>query len=142
MSFGRHRSSLPAAGTLLAALLLGQVGEAKPPSALQGKLLSAAGTGPILRTREKDYPLSAKTSYLLHTLQDTRLNGRNVRLEGREESDGRFQVERLYTVRECKLYRVRYYCEVCNIEALEPGSCVCCQQPTELQELPLTKPDK
>jgi hypothetical protein len=34
---------------------------------------------------------------------------------------------------------VRYFCEVCNVEALEPGDCVCCQAPTELQEVPVDK---
>ena len=30
----------------------------------------------------------------------------------------------------------------CHIVALEPGRCVCCQQPTELQEVPLNKQDR
>ena len=134
--FGFGRSGLFAVG-LLAVLLTGQICVAKPPSTLQGKLLATAGTGPTLRTPQKDYPLSGETSYLFHTLQDARLRGREVRLEGTEKPDGTFQVQRLYTVRQGKLYTVRYYCEVCHIEALEPGNCVCCQQPTELQELPL-----
>jgi hypothetical protein len=54
------------------------------------------------------------------------------------KADGTFQVERLYTVKDGRLYRVRYFCKICNIEALEPGNCVCCQQPTELQEIPVT----
>ncbi len=101
--------------------------------------MSIPGTGPILRTQKKDYPLAGKTPYLFHTLQDKRLIDRELRVEGTTRPDGTFEVERLYTVREGKLYRVRYYCEVCNIEALEPGNCVCCQQPTELQEIPATE---
>jgi hypothetical protein len=87
---------------------------------------------------EKDQPLSATTTYLFHTLLDKRLANREVRLEGTVKADGTFEVERLYTVRNGKLYRVRYFCKVCNLEALEPGDCVCCQQPTELQEIPVT----
>lgn len=121
-----------------AAAFANQVGEAtKPPLSLQGKLISLLGTGPALRTPKKDYRLAGKTQYLFHTLQDKRLLDREVRLEGTERADGSFEVERVYTVRNGKLYRVRYYCEVCNIEALEPGDCVCCQQPTELQEIPV-----
>jgi len=105
-------------------------------AALEGKLLSISGQGPALRIHEKDQPLSATTTYLFHTLLDKRLANREVRLEGTMKADGTFEVERLYTVRNGKLYRVRYFCKVCNIEALEPGDCVCCQQPTELQEIP------
>ena len=86
----------------------------------------------------KDQPLSATTTYLLHTLSDKRLANREVRLEGTMKADGTFEAERLYTVRDGKLYRVRYFCKVCNIEALEAGDCVCCQHPTELQEIPVT----
>jgi hypothetical protein len=103
---------------------------------LAGKLLSISGEGPVLRIHEKDQPLSATTTYLFHTLLDKRLFNREVRLEGTMKADGTFEVERLYTIRNGKLYRVRYFCKVCNLEALEPGNCVCCQQPTELQEIP------
>ena len=111
-------------------------------AALAGQLLSISGQGPALRIHEKDQPLSATTTYLFHTLLDKRLANREVRLEGTMKADGTFEVERLYTVRNGKLYRVRYFCKVCNIEALEPGDCVCCQQPTELQEIPVTDDTK
>ncbi len=114
------------------------VEQAKLPVSLEGKLVSFAGGEPGLQTARKRFALSGKTSYLQHTLEDKRLLGREVRLEGSAKSDGSFVVERLYTVREGKVYRVRYFCEVCNIEALEPGNCVCCQQPTELQEIPVS----
>jgi len=106
-------------------------------AALEGKLLSVPGEGPALRIREKDQPLSATTTYLFHTLLDKRLANREVRVEGTMQADGTFEAERLYTVKDGKLYRVRYFCKTCNIEALEPGDCVCCQQPTELQEIPV-----
>ena len=117
----------------------GQVGEPKSPQALQGKLLFLARTGPIVRTAKKDYQVSARTTYLLHTLQDKRLLNREVHLEGTLKPDGTLEVAKLYTVRNGQLYRVRYFCETCNIEALEPGACVCCQQPTELQEIPVSQ---
>jgi hypothetical protein len=64
-----------------------------------------------------------------------------VRLEGTPQPDGTFQVQWLYTIHNGKLFRVRYFCATCNIVALEPGNCVCCQQPTELQEIPVDKLD-
>jgi hypothetical protein len=118
---------------------LGQVHSPESPTNLEGKLFSVPGSGLVLRSAKKDYPITAKTTYLVHTLQDKRLASRQVRLEGAIKADGTFEVAKLFTVRAGKLYRVRYYCEVCNIEALEPGNCVCCQQPTELQEIPVDK---
>jgi len=104
---------------------------------LTGKLETLPGTGLVLQTAKTNYSLTARTTYLLHTLQDRRLANRQVRLEGTKKPDGTFEVAKLFTVRNGKLYRVRYFCEICNIEALEPGNCVCCQQPTELQEIPV-----
>jgi hypothetical protein len=109
---------------------------------LQGRLIVAGGGGPALKTTQSDYTLSAKTSYLLHTLQDQRLLNREVRVEGTLKPDHTFEVAHLFTVRDGKLYKVRYYCDICNIAALEPGNCVCCQRPTELQEIPLNKVGK
>jgi hypothetical protein len=138
--FSLGRCCLPLlAFVLLAPGWLGAKSEGKPPAALEGKLLSTPGVGPVLKEHGKDQLLSAVTPYLLHTLEDKRLANREVRVEGVPKADGSFEVARLYTIRNGKLYRVRYFCNVCNIEALEPGNCVCCQQPTELQEIPVTE---
>ena len=106
-------------------------------AALEGKLLSLPGEGPVLQIHGKDQPLSAATTYLFHTLLDKRLANREVRLEGTMKADGTFEAERLFTIKDGKLYRVRYFCKVCNLEALEPGDCICCQRPTELEEIPV-----
>jgi len=133
-------------GFLVASPLVGAAwsagAESKPLTALQGKLSAAPDKCPVLRMDGKEQPLSAITPYLMHTLADKRLASREVRVEGRMMPDGTFQVEWLYTLHNGKLYRVRYFCNVCNIEALEPGDCVCCQQPTELQEIPVTEEHK
>ena len=111
-------------------------------SVFEGQLLSVPGRGPVLRVHNKDYRLAAKATYLFHTLEDKRLGNREVRLEGTMKRDGTLEVARLYTVHNGKLFRVRYYCDVCNIVALEPGPCVCCQRPTELQEIPVSETDQ
>ena len=54
-------------------------GETRHLAALEGKLLSIPGQGPVLRIHEKDQPLSATTTYLFHTLLDKRLSNREVR---------------------------------------------------------------
>ena len=106
---------------------------------LEGKLVQISDAAPVLKSQGKDYPLSATTPWVFHTLHDKRLANRTVRMEGTVQPDGTFRIERFYTVRGGKLYRVRYFCDVCNIEALEPGDCVCCQEPTEFQEIPVSE---
>jgi hypothetical protein len=113
----------------------------KPLAVLEGKLVTTRGDCPLVEINGHNQPLTAYTPALFHTLQDKRLNGREVRLEGLPQPDGSFQVQWLYTVHNGKLFRVRYFCSTCNIVALEPGNCVCCQQPTELQEIPVDKQD-
>ena len=108
----------------------------QPLAVLVGTLVTTHGDCPFLRINGREQPLAANTPYLLHTLQDKRLDGREVHLEGTTQPDGSFEVQWLYTIRNGKLFRVRYFCARCNIVALEPGNCVCCQQPTELQEVP------
>jgi hypothetical protein len=115
--------------------------QAKPLSVLEGKLLTTRGDCPLLKINGREQGLSANTPYLLATLQDKRLDGRDVRLEGIAKPDGSFEVNWLYTVHNGRLFRVRYFCATCNIVALGPGNCVCCQQPTELQEIPKEKSD-
>ncbi len=116
--------------------------QAPATQTITGKLGFENGTGPVLETKGKNVTLSASTPYLFHTLSDERMRNKDVRLEGTRLPDGGFQVQTVLTVHDGKLYRVRYYCETCNIEAVEPGPCVCCQQPVELQEVPLDKSDK
>lgn len=114
-----------------------QTGDAKPPLPIEGKLVQLPGTGPVLQVKGKDFDLSARTTWLFHTLQDKRLANREIRVEGEWQPDGTLKVDHFFTVHNGRLFRVRYFCEVCNIEALEPGNCVCCQQPTEMQEIPV-----
>jgi hypothetical protein len=109
---------------------------ARGPVTLDGKLITSAGKRPVLKTAKQEYPLTATTTYVLHTLQDNRLGGREIQVQGTLGRGGTFEVSKFFTVRSGKLYRVRYYCETCNIVALEPGRCICCQQTTELQEIP------
>ncbi|HXJ94285.1 MAG TPA: hypothetical protein VMT20_15665 [Terriglobia bacterium] len=103
---------------------------------LEGKLIITEGEGLRLATPGGDIAVTSDNPQLLHTLQDTRLAGRQVKLEGRRKPDGAFNASQIVVVRDGKLYRLRYYCHVCNIPATEPGPCVCCQRPTELEEIP------
>ena len=108
---------------------------------LQGTLLFIEGTGPVVKTGSKQVPLAGRYEYIFRTLEDKRLRNDEVRLEGELQADGNFQVDDIFTIHHGEVYRVRYYCETCNIVGLGPGKCVCCQQPTELQEVPVNKND-
>jgi hypothetical protein len=112
--------------------------QAKPALPVEGTLLQLP-SGPVLRVHGKDYSLSTVRTWHFNSLKDKRLANREIRVEGEWAPDGTLKVSQFYTVKNGKLYRVRYFCEVCNIEALEPGNCVCCQAPTELQEIPVTE---
>lgn len=69
-------------------------------------------------------------------LRDSRLAGRVWELEGAIDPEGRFEIRKLFTVKDGRRYVVKYYCEVCNIYTHEPGRCMCCQDETDLKELP------
>ena len=69
-------------------------------------------------------------------LRDPRLAGREWEFEGKFAADGGFTIYKLFTLQEGKRHRVTYYCEVCHIYTHEPGRCMCCQDETELQEIP------
>jgi hypothetical protein len=69
-------------------------------------------------------------------LRDHQLIDRDWELVGSMRPDGQFGIVKLFTVKDGKRYRVTYYCEICHIVTHEPGRCMCCQGPTELQEIP------
>lgn len=111
------------------------------PKTVQGKLEFIQGTGPVVKTATKQVPLAGRYDYIFRTLGDQRLRNDEVRLTGEYQADGNFRVDNIFTLHHGEVYRVRYYCETCNIVGQGPGNCVCCQQPTELQEIPVNKAD-
>jgi hypothetical protein len=126
------------AAVVLLAASFAHAQDAKAITTLDGNL-AHLDNGPALRMKGKEILLSTVRTWHLNTLKDKRLEGREIRVEGEWAADRTFKVSQFYTVKDGKRFRVRYYCEVCNIESLEPGKCVCCQAPTELQEVPVDK---
>jgi len=141
--------TLPLA-TFLSALLLGGVAGAQTPRPVvaahaptwQGTLQQTAGAAPKLHTATHDYVLTGQADYTLHTLEDSHLAGATLKVHGRVLPDGRLEVARFFVVRAGKLYKVRYFCETCNIVVYEPGPCPCCQQPLHFQEIPQSEAEK
>jgi hypothetical protein len=133
-------------GALVVVLVLTPgIGVALPPQAaqtpvvLRGSLNALPGNQPTLETGEKSYKLVGQSPYILRTLQDKRLLHQELQLAGTVGPDGAFVVQRFYAVHNGKLYKIEYYCEVCNITYVQPGHCVCCGRETKLKEVPVAE---
>ncbi len=78
----------------------------------------------------------AVDEFLERTMRDPPLAGRTWEALGRKTADGRFEVDRAFTIKNGRRHRVTFYCEICHITTYEPGRCMCCQEMTELREIP------
>lgn len=128
-----------AAAVLFASAAIAATGQAAPPAPVQirGSLDQIPGKAPRLDQAGKQYTLAGQSPYLLHVLEDTRLKGQELQLTGEAGPGGTFVVSRIYAVRNGKLFKIQYYCQVCNIVYVQPGHCYCCGRETELQEVPV-----
>ena len=127
--------SMAAAGNLK-----GQSPGGKAPApVISGILVHAEDGSPVLVEGQRRYRLQGTQEHLAATLRDEHLRDRKMRLEGRLNAEGIFEVVKLLTVRDGQVYKVRYFCDICNITAVQPGPCACCQGPTEFQEIPATR---
>lgn len=105
---------------------------------LRGTLSSVSGKSPVLTANGKQYALEGQSGYILRTLQDKRLLNHELQVVGTQGLNGDFVVQRMYDVHNGKLYKIQYYCEVCNITYVQPGHCYCCGRETKLKEVPAT----
>jgi len=106
------------------------------PVVLTGRFVIQPDKGAAVEVRGRMVRLSSKDDALAGILEDTRLVGKEVRASGRwREKDRRLEVEKLQTMHNGKPHEIAYYCDICNVWAVKPGPCVCCQQPVELREL-------
>ncbi len=122
---------------MLAGVVAVAAATAAGPAAIRGVLESPAPGAPLrfVSPDGEAVELVADES-LERTLRDPRLATRTWELRGQVLADGRFAVERIFTVKDGELHRVTYYCEICHITTHEPGRCMCCQGDTDLRELP------
>ncbi|HYK90514.1 MAG TPA: hypothetical protein VE398_17200 [Acidobacteriota bacterium] len=114
-----------------------QIGAA---ATLDGKVVVEGRNPPQLQLQDKRIQLSIADDSIGETLRDHRVAGKQMRLVGKFRDDGSFEVTDFFVVHPDGLYRIIYFCNVCHITAFKPGICICCQQPTELEEVPLTDP--
>ena len=78
---------------------------------IQGKLIIEPGKPAILRYEGKDVPLTSADKYIVATLKDTRISGREMKLTGRFRDDGAFEIRDFHVVRSGRLYRLLYFCD-------------------------------
>ena len=102
-------------------------GVLEPPTAGAPLRLLVPGTEPVELALDEG---------LERTMRDSQLAARTWELRGSRESDGRFAVEKIFTVKDGEIHRVTYYCVICHITTHEPGRCMCCQGDTDLREIP------
>lgn len=127
---------------LALALPLGVSASASPqpsrgPVVVEGTLSSLPGNRATLETSQKTYRLTGQSPYISRTLRDKRLLHQELQLIGTVGPGGDFVVQKLFAVHNGKLYKIQYYCEVCNITYVQPGHCACCGRETKLKEVPL-----
>ncbi len=122
---------------LLPLLALSAVGSAATET-VRGRLAQAGDGEPLRLVRLNDASSIELTpdGSVERTMRDARLATRVWELRGQVRRDGRFAVERIFTVKDGQLHRVTYYCVICHITTHEPGRCMCCQGDTDLREIP------
>src|SRR4051812_24690292 len=70
---------------------------------------------PVLHVKDKTYKLVTDDEEIRETLADDRISGRPLQVDGSWKSPDTFQVQRFFVVRDGKLLKLIYYCDVCNI---------------------------
>lgn len=80
-------------------------------------------------------------------LDDERLIGTELEVEGTAAGDGSFEIDGIhtkpvYTFAQGERLGVSYWCEICYIRTYSPGKCWCCQEDTKLDPKDPNTPDR
>jgi hypothetical protein len=108
-----------------------------PGLPVRGKLSQNAAHQPVLAAAgNKEIVLSGDgpSEAILH---DDRLRGADLEVVGHFTGPDRFEIDPIHTVamfvhKDGKRLKITYWCDVCYIRTLAPGTCVCCQKYTDL----------
>ena len=88
-----------------------------------------------LRTADGTYYTLLRTKLSEGLFVDAELRERELILKGRLFPDSRlFELSNIRSVKAGVIYDVFYRCDVCAIQTLKPGECMCCQDPVVLTE--------
>lgn len=99
-------------------------------------VLALQSNAPVLKVKDKTYHLVTSDDEIQATLADKRISGKTLQVEGKWKTPDTFDVQRFFSVHDGKLFKLTYYCDVCNITTYKPGPCMCCQKPVEPREVP------
>ena len=98
--------------SVLAFLLLCLAGsEAAREVSVQGTVIIAEGKARLVRPKEKDTLLTSSDPVIAATFQDSRISGRDMKLEGKFLPDGSFEIKQFHIVHGESLYRLIYFCD-------------------------------
>ena len=90
------------------------------------------------KTEDGKYYTLLRTRLSEALFADNRFRERELLLKGRVFPQTQiFEPTTIRSVRNGVIQDIFYYCGICDIEAVAPGVCECCQGPTELVEKPL-----
>src|SRR5919108_2027336 len=87
------------------------------------------------KTTNGVYYTLLRTKFSEALFADQRLREKELLLNGRVLPLSHiFDVTGMKSVRDGVVYDLYYYCDICAIETVVPGPCMCCQAPVELME--------
>lgn len=87
------------------------------------------------KTTESKYYTLLRTKLSEGLFVDAELRKRELILKGRLFPDSQiFEMNSIRSVKDGVVYDVFYWCDVCAIQTLKPGECMCCQAPVVLKE--------
>jgi hypothetical protein len=74
---------------------------------------------------------------LANIFEDPRVREKDLLVRAREAATYALEIIKVFSVRDGKVNDLRYYCDICHINAYVPGPCPCCGREMELVEEPL-----
>jgi hypothetical protein len=98
--------------SVLALLLLSLAGPVSGGDvSVQGTVIIAEGKARLVRPQEKDTFLTSSDPFIAATFRDSRISGREMKLEGKFLPDGSFEIKQFHVVHGGTLYRLIYFCD-------------------------------
>jgi len=107
-----------------------------PGLPIRGKLGLSTAHQPVLLEGSKQILLTGDVPTVA-ILNDDRLQGSDFEAVGHFTAPDHFEIDPIHTVamyvyKNGKRMKITYWCDVCYIRTLAPGTCVCCQKYTDL----------
>lgn len=108
-----------------------------PALSIRGKLTRSRADKPALELAGRKLVALQGDADSTSILNDKRVWGTDFEALGHYASPGLFEVDPIYTRamfvhKDGKRLMITYWCDVCSIRTLTPGTCVCCQKYTDL----------